>query len=541
MKARVFISSVQKELAAERRALKSYIQGDALLGQFFEVFLFEDMPASGRRADEVYLKEVDRCDVYLGLLGNEYGYEDNAGVSPTEREFDRATAAGKERLIFVNGDKDAARHPKMQAFVRKAASQLVRRRFGSIPELTALVYSSLVEHLVSAGAVRTRPFDAAACPEATIHDLSRQKVQEFLARAQAERNYPLGPRTPTEKALAHAAVLLFGKQPQRFLITSEVKCLQFHGTTVAKPIPDYKIYKGTVFELVDQAVGFVMSKIAATVGTRAQSSQAPVTYELPPAAVAEAIVNAIAHRDYTSNASVQVMLFADRLEIWNPGKLPPSLTPEALRVPHASIPHNPLIAEPLFLTRYNEKAGTGILDMIGLCKAAKLRPPEFRQESGQFIQTLWRPTPAATAQVTAQDEPSRKSLTGRLLDAVSRALGVPAAQVTAQVTAQVAAVLEAASGQPQSREELQHAARMKHREHFRKAYIDPLIAADWLRRTIPDKPTSRLQKYMIADNGKAWLNEYGEPPLPGPTPAESDANRTNRTPNRGRKTGGRGK
>jgi len=62
----------------------------------------------------------------------------------------------------------------------------------------------------------------------------------------------------------------------------------------------------------------------------------------------EAIVNAVAHKDYTSNASVQVMLFADRLEVWNPGELPPSLTPERLREPHPSIPHNPLIAEPLY-------------------------------------------------------------------------------------------------------------------------------------------------------------------------------------------------
>ncbi len=49
----------------------------------------------------------------------------------------------------------------------------------------------------------------------------------------------------------------------------------------------------------------------------------PGDYELPREAVAEAIVNAVVHRDYTSNASVQVMLFADRLEIWNPGELPP--------------------------------------------------------------------------------------------------------------------------------------------------------------------------------------------------------------------------
>lgn len=173
-------------------------------------------------------------------------------------------------------------------------------------------------------------------------------------------------------------------------------------TGVSKPIPSYHIYKGTVFELVDQALDFVLSKIARAVGTRAAGAQAPVDYELPREAVAEAIVNAVAHRDYTSNASVQVMLFADRLEIWNPGELPPQLTVDNLRRPHASIPRSPRIAEPLFLARYIEKAGTGTLDMINQCAQAGLPPPEFRQDGGQFIQTLWRPKGAADgAQVAA--------------------------------------------------------------------------------------------------------------------------------------------
>ena len=141
---------------------------------------------------------------------------------------------------------------------------------------------------------------------------------------------------------------------------------------------------------MDQAVDFVMSKIARTVGTRAAGPQAPVDYELPRDAVAEAIVNAVAHRDYASNASVQVMLFADRLEVWNPGELPTSLTPDLLRVPHPSIPRNPLLAEPLFLARYIEKAGTGTLEMINLCAQAGLPAPDFRQDGGQFVQTLWR-------------------------------------------------------------------------------------------------------------------------------------------------------
>jgi ATP-dependent DNA helicase RecG len=401
MSERIFISSVQKELQAERQAVREFVRGDPLLRRFFDVFLFEDLPASDRQADDVYLDEVGRCALYLGLFGDEYGSVDAAGLSPTEREFDQATAQGKTRLIFVKGTDDTGRHPRMRALIGKAGAQLIRRRFSGIPDLTAALYASLVEHLERTGKLRTRPFDAAACLDATVADLSAEKVKWFLGMARRERQYPLSEDTPALEALSHlnlldagqpshAAVLLFGSQPQRFLRTSEVKCLHFHGTEVRKPIPSYQVYQGTVFDLVDQAVDFVMSKIARTVGTRAEGPQAPVEYELPREAVAEAIVNAVAHRDYTSNASAQVMLFADRLEIWNPGELPPGLTLAQLRRPHASIPHNPLISEPLFLAHYIERAGTGTLDMIALCREAELPEPEFRQDGGQFVQTLWR-------------------------------------------------------------------------------------------------------------------------------------------------------
>ena len=97
----LFVSSVQKELAEERRAIRDFVRADPLLRRFFDVFLFEDQPASNRRADQIYLAQVDRCGLYVGLFGNEYGHEDASGLSPTEREFDRATARGKTRLIYV--------------------------------------------------------------------------------------------------------------------------------------------------------------------------------------------------------------------------------------------------------------------------------------------------------------------------------------------------------------------------------------------------------------------------------------------------------
>ncbi len=400
MKDTIFISGVQKELQAERRAVADFVRGDPLLTRYFEVFLFEDLPATDRRTDDVYLDEVDRCGIYVGLFGNQYGAE-LEGISPTEREFDRATEKSKYRLIFIKETDDKARHPKMLKLIQWASGQLIRRRFTGIPDLTAQLYASLVQHLEDKGLLRTVPFDKAASRGASLADISEEKLRWFLGAARRERQFALAEDAPVEEALTHlnllangkpthAAILLFGKNPQRFVISAETKCAHFHGTEVQKPIPSYQIYKGTVFEQVDQAVDFVLAKLTRAVGTREKGPQAPVEYELPKRAVAEAIVNAVVHRDYTSNAGVQVMLFADRLEVWNPGELPPTLTPESLRQPHPSIPHNPLIAEPLYLAHYIEKAGSGTLDMIARCRANDLPEPVFEQRGGTFVTVIWR-------------------------------------------------------------------------------------------------------------------------------------------------------
>ncbi len=192
---RLFISSVQRELQAERLAVKEYVQGDALLRRYFDVFLFEDLPAVDRRAGDIYLDEVERSRVYIGLFGNEYGNEDGEGLSPTEREFKHATAKGKTRLIFVKGSDDKARHPKMLRLIRTAGSQLIRRRFNDIPDLNAGLYASLVEFLERSGKLRTLPFDASVCPRAMIGDISPAKVKSFLAAARRERDYALSERT----------------------------------------------------------------------------------------------------------------------------------------------------------------------------------------------------------------------------------------------------------------------------------------------------------------------------------------------------------
>lgn len=402
MMLRVFISSVQKELAEERRAVKGFVTADPLLSRFIDdVFLFEDIPAGDRKPDDIYLSEVEDRDIYLAILGNEYGWKNADGKSATELEFDHATRTHRERLVFVKGNDDNARDPDMVKFVNIAGRQLTRRRFMDTPGLIREVYASLVDCLENRGLLRSSPFDDSVCQGATLRDIDNAQVTDFVETAEVKGRLMLrGSRSP--KAVlqnfnllrdgkpTNAAILLFGKNPRRFFNNAQVHCFHFLGTEKRKPIASQQPYEGRLLEVIDQAVEFVLGKLDRSVGTRMKSTQAPVGFEIPRSVITEAIVNAVMHRNYRHNGFVQVIVFADRIEVWNPGELPPGLTPEMLRKPHGPIPRNPLIAEPLFRVEYVEKAGTGTTDMIADCREAGLPEPDFEQRGPHFVVTLWR-------------------------------------------------------------------------------------------------------------------------------------------------------
>ena len=537
---RVFISSVQGEFAEERAALRDYVHDDVLMRRFFDVFLFEDTPASDRRPDDLYLDEVDRADIYVGLFGSDYGSQDDEGISPTEREFDHATAVGSHRLIFVKGGGDYARHPKMRALIGKAQAGLIRKRFNMTAELVAGLYAALVEYLVVKDLIRWGPFDAAPCAKATVNDLDFEWIARFTRTARRARQLPLAEETPVPQLLEHlnllnegrltnAAVLLFGKSPQRFLISSEVRCAHFHGTEVAKPIPSYQVYKGDAFALVDQAVDFVLSKIYRSIGTRAEGVRAPRTYEIPVEVVTEAIVNAVVHRDYTDNGSVQVMLFADRLEVRNPGRLPPPLTLNKLREAHRSVPGNPLLAESMYLAEYIERMGTGTLDMIRRCVEAGLPEPEFAVEDG-FVTTVWRAP--GSERVTGVDgersdphsEPSGErepagvqegGQEGQREDEVGGHGGQAGVQagvhvgVQAELEARDADMLRACVRADLTSKELQNAGAYAGRTRSFEQRLNRLLGEGLLEMTVPDRPRSPIQKYRLTDKGRAAIASIG--------------------------------
>jgi ATP-dependent DNA helicase RecG len=511
---KVFISSAQKEFASERLALYEHFKADALLSTFFEPVLFEHLPATSQSPNKVYMDEVGQSQIYLGMLGVDYGYEDPDGVSPTEHEYDHATSLQLDRLAFIKGGSSIVRHEKEKAFISKIQNEVTYKRFETISELITEVDKALVILLKDKGLIQFTSFDDSLHPTARFSDLDVSKIENFVGIARARRGFPLREGSP-EKVLSHlnllqnsqlvnSALLVFASKPQQFFPTAIVKCAHYHGLEVAKPIPAHKVFQGDVFEQIDQAVDFVLSKINVSVGTRSESNQTPIEYEIPRAAVTEAIVNAIAHRDYTSNGSVQVMLFADRLEVANPGRLAPELSISKLKIEHSSYPTNPKLAECMYQAGYIERFGTDTGEIFRLTKEADLIEPIIELEEG-FKVTLWRPS---AQRLYLPDK--RQTSTGQVTD-----------HVTGQVDEGIRRVLLVIYGEMKSAE-IQNDLQLKHREYFRENYLLPALDQGYIVMTIPDKPNSSNQKYRLSEKGITVKNSLFIHLQPQPTDHVTD-------------------
>jgi predicted HTH transcriptional regulator len=190
--------------------------------------------------------------------------------------------------------------------------------------------------------------------------------------------------------LLHAALMLFGKKPQQFCPAAIVKCSHYHGTAVTRPIPSHHILGNTLFEQADAAADFVLSRLDRTIGDREESTVAEEKLEIPKEAIRELIVNAVVHRNYDSNASVQIDVFADRVEIMNPGGLPSELTVDDLVKEHLSVPVNPFLARPFYLAGYINQLGYGTQNVVKWCREAGLPDPKFDATKERFRVTIWR-------------------------------------------------------------------------------------------------------------------------------------------------------
>ena len=185
-------------------------------------------------------------------------------------------------------------------------------------------------------------------------------------------------------------------------------------------------------------------------------------------------------------SSVQVMLFKDRLEVWNPGKLPQGMTIAKLNKEHTSNPVNPVLANPVYLTGYIEQMGTGTTDIIDHCLEYGLRKPEFHQDD-DFRVVIWR----------RNEERVQEG-------------GEVRGEVRGEVDGKIKKVILTIRGNTISANEIMKSLQLKGEDNFRKRYLVPSIENEYVQMLFPEAPKRPNQAYYLTEKGLKLFAEISK-------------------------------
>ena len=267
-----------------------------------------------------------------------------------------------------------------------------------------------------------------------------------------------------------AGILLFGKNPERYLHVCMIAAVCFPGTKLSDSrYLDSENIQGTLEEQYQHGLAFIRRNLHHVQGNQGFNSLGML--EVPEEAFVELLVNALVHRDFFTNATVRLFIFSDRVEIISPGHLPDSLTPEQIRT-GTSNRRNKVLAEHAAHILPYRGLGTGVPRALHAWSKIDLMD---ERDANQFRAVLWRP---ATGQVIQQ--------------------------VTGEVTGEVRRLLMVVVGE-MKRSEIQAALGLKHEDHFRDAYLQPALTAKVIEMTQPNKPRSSKQRYRLTNLGHAAL------------------------------------
>jgi ATP-dependent DNA helicase RecG len=257
------------------------------------------------------------------------------------------------------------------------------------PTNRALVGHELLRFVSERGA---EPVEDVAVPAVTVDDLRADLVRRYL-RSRLHKTRVSAPAALRDLGLVGsdgsvrlAAVLMFGKAPQaanrRFgIVVSRFEGLAGRGARLR----DRHQLEGPLPDLVAEADRMIYDEMRRDAVVRGLvREEVP---EFPPIAMREALVNAVAHRDYSLRGSaIDVRLFDDAVEIESPGCLPAYVTVENLRT--AQYSRNERIMDCLQRLGFVEEAGQGIDRMISEMEEALLDPPEFEERDASFLVRL---------------------------------------------------------------------------------------------------------------------------------------------------------
>jgi ATP-dependent DNA helicase RecG len=256
---------------------------------------------------------------------------------------------------------------------------------------------------------RAQPtFDEEPVREAVLQDLDRARLEEYIRQLRRARLDAPYLNRPFDELLAQLRIvrevdgilrptlgglLMFGAYPQTFEPQLVITFLHYYGTDEAERTPrgerflDNRKFEGPIPDMVEAAVNYVMATIRKS--SLIEGFLRRDIPEYPEEAVREAVVNAVAHRDYSPHVRgsyIQLRLFADRLEVQSPGGLYGSVTEETLEEEQST--RNRVLMRLMEDAHLVENRGSGIRAMVDAMHRLNLEPPRFQDRRSSFLVTF---------------------------------------------------------------------------------------------------------------------------------------------------------
>ena len=184
-----------------------------------------------------------------------------------------------------------------------------------------------------------------------------------------------------------AGILFFGKNPQAFIPFAKIIAAYIPGKDISIPLSDRKDLEGKIPDILDDSIKFL--KLYLREEHRIKGFESELYPEIPEEVLREGIVNAVAHRDYTINASIRLFIFEDRIEIITPGKLPNTVTTGSMEI-GCHVLRNPTLYNLLYKIGMATDIGSGVPRMIKTMKEKLNKEIGLNPTENEFVLSIPR-------------------------------------------------------------------------------------------------------------------------------------------------------
>ncbi|MFC2108253.1 ATP-binding protein [Candidatus Bipolaricaulota bacterium] len=420
---KVFVSSVQKELEDERLIVQNLIQTDPFLQRHCLPILYELEPASPDDALEECLELVTECQIYILIVWKEYGAPIN-GLSITHWEYRRAKENGIPILAFIRGSANLKREAATGSLLAELKKDnFKRKRFSNVIDLQKEIRAALAKLLEKRFSVAptsdedeiadntieaTSTFESQHLKHVPVTELDLDVGRELILSTKDEsepdalserdilsalalRGLLIRDPEHSEHFSTAAGLVFLGRDPSAVLPHCRVSADAYRGKELDGDPSDQEDIRGPMPSVVEKVVAFIDRNTRHPM--RVVGLNRVRLDEYPTEAIREAVVNALAHRNYEDGGRrIMVEVFSDRVVISSPGNPPNPITLAKLRKgTYKPCSRNPVIAQCLSYFHRIEERGSGFRRMRDAMLDHGLERPKLGTNTGYFQVTLGGP------------------------------------------------------------------------------------------------------------------------------------------------------